>query len=101
MRTFPLIHHSGEGKRHDRLEWRQDYPNGLYLLLQAIAVSAIASELAEAFARRLSCWDDDAECVDVILAAGIQCFQSPVRNWIMVRPGARMQLQVSSRPPPM
>ncbi len=51
------------------LQWRQDYPNDSYLLLQAIVASSMVGQLAESFARRLSCWDDDAEYVDVILAA--------------------------------
>jgi hypothetical protein len=74
------------------LQWRQDYPAGSYLLLQAIAASPLAGQLAEAFARRLASWEEDPEYVDAILAAGISQFEPPVRDWLVERPGVRSRL---------
>ena len=71
------------------LRWRRSYPTGSYLLLRAIAVSSVAGEIAEAFARRLSCWEDDPEEVDAILAAGFAKFESAVQDWLSERPGLR------------
>ncbi|WP_428264098.1 hypothetical protein [Haliangium sp.] len=78
------------------LEWRRDYSNGSYLLLQAIAAFELAGRVAESFARRLSCWDDDPDFVDAILAAGIERFRSPVRDWIVERPGVRARLSTDT-----
>lgn len=81
------------------LQWMQEAPNGLGLLLRAVAEDdAVAAHVAQALLLKLTIWNLDSAMegdVDRVLVRAYPALQDPQREWVAERPGVAEALGLS------